>query len=95
MEFLDFLTMEGIIKIITGIVIVVAIFIIDKVARRAITKYSRRVGLGLNVENIFKLLARIIIVASGISALLSIFGLPTEWFVSVSALSPKSRRHSL
>lgn len=87
MDILNFFSMEGLLKLLTGIIIVVATFLIDKLARRAITRYSKKIGLGLNVENVFKLFARIIIVASGISAILSIFGLPTEWFVSVSALS--------
>ncbi|MFQ6086572.1 MAG: mechanosensitive ion channel family protein [Candidatus Bathyarchaeia archaeon] len=85
--FQDFWTIETLLFIVTGAIIVIAIFVADRIVRRAIARYSKRLGLEQHVENIFKLTARIIIFAAGMIALLSFFGLPTEWFVGVSALT--------
>ncbi len=81
------LTVETLWLIVTGVIILIAILIADKVARRAIVKYSKRIKLEGHAENILKLTSRIVITAAGLIALLSIFGMPTEWFVGVSALT--------
>jgi len=85
--FEDFLAIENLLFFVTGAVIVIAIIVADRIVRRAIVRYSRRLRLEQHVENILKLTARIIIFAVGVIALLSFFGLPTEWFVGVSALT--------
>lgn len=82
-----YLTMESLLLIITSVIIVVAMVVADRLARRAIARYSTRIKLEPHVQNIFNLVARIIIVAAGVIALLSVFGMPTEWFISVSALA--------
>ena len=82
-----FLTMENLLLIATGLIIVIAIFVADKIVRRSISRYSKRSKIEKHVENIFRLTARIIIFAVGVVALLSVFGMPTEWFVGVSALT--------
>ncbi len=80
-------TMEHLQLLLGGAIVFVIILVADWIFRRAIAKYSERIGLEKHVENILKLTARIIIVAIGLIALLSIFGIPTEWFISVSALT--------
>ena len=85
--FQDLLTLNNLLLIISTMVIVLATFIIDKLAHRAIIKYSRKIGLEKHVENIFKLITRILVVAIGLTVLLSVLGLPTDWFIGVSALS--------
>jgi len=85
--FEDFLTMENLLLIAKGLIILVAMLVADKLIRRAIARYSQRLMLQPHVENIFKLIARIIIAAAGMVAFLSFFGLPTDWFVGVSALT--------
>ena len=85
--FQDFLAMENLLLIVTGLVIVIVVFIADRLARRAIGRYSKRLRLDPHIENVFKLTARIVIVAAGVIAFLSYFGMPTEWFVGVSALT--------
>jgi len=85
--FFEFLTTETLLFIATGLAIVIILLVADRLVRRAISRYSKRLRLEPHVENIFKLTARIIIFAVGIVALLSLFGLPTEWFVGVSALT--------
>ncbi|MFQ5711791.1 MAG: mechanosensitive ion channel family protein [Candidatus Geothermarchaeales archaeon] len=83
------MTTESVLLVVTGIVIIVVVVIIDQLVRRAITRYFKRMELreSEHVQSILKMLARIIIFASGLTALLGLLGLPTEWFISVSALS--------
>ena len=83
----EFLTVENFLLIATSLAILVVILVADRLIRRAIARYSRRLKLEPHVENIFKLSARIVIVALGLVAFLSLFGMPTEWFVGVSALT--------
>jgi hypothetical protein len=85
--FQEFLTMENFILVITALIILVATLLADRLVRRAVSRYSARLKLDPQVENILKLTARIIIFAVGVVALLSLFGMPTEWFVGVSALT--------
>jgi small-conductance mechanosensitive channel len=85
--FSEFLTTENLLLVATGLAILIVMFVADRLVRRAIARYSKRLKLGSHVVNVFKLTARIIIFAVGVVALLSLFGLPTEWFVSVSALT--------
>lgn len=85
--FQDFLTIENLLFIVSGVVIFIAIVVADRMVNKAIARYTKRLGLEQHVENIFKLTARIVIFAAGVIVLLSFFGLPTEWFVGVSALT--------
>lgn len=85
--FQDWFTTENIFLIATGVIIIIVMVIADKLVRRAISRYAHRLSLEPHVENIFKLVARILIVAIGVVILLSVFGMPTEWFVGVSALT--------
>ena len=85
--FSDFLTTENLLLIATGLVMIIVVLVADRLIRRAIARYSKRLKLEPHVENIFKLTARIIIGAVGVIALLSLFGLPVEWFIGVSALT--------
>ncbi len=85
--FSEFLTTENLVLIATSLVIAVVVFVADRLIRRAIARYSRRLNLEPHVENIFKLAARIIIAAVGVVVLLSLFNVDTTWFVGVSALT--------
>ena len=81
------MTTENLLLIATGATIIVAIVIADRVIRRAITKYSQKLKMEKHGENILKLIARIVVSAAGLVALLSFFGVPTDWFIGVSALT--------
>ena len=85
--FSDFLTTENLQSIAIGLAIVVIVFVADRLVRRAISRYSKGLKLEPHVENIFKLVARIIIFAVGVVALLSLFGMNTDWFIGISALT--------
>ncbi len=79
--------MENALLLAITLIISILIFVADRLARRAISRYASRLKMEPHITNILKLMARILIVAIGLIALLSLYGLPTEWFVSVSALS--------
>jgi len=85
--FSEFLTTENLLLIATGLAIIIIMLVADRLVRRAIARYSKRLKLEPHVENVFKLTARIIIFAVGVVALLSLFGMPTDWFVGISALT--------
>ena len=85
--FFGFLTTENLLLITSGLVIIIIVLVVDRLVRRAIARYSKRLKLEPHVENVFKLTARIIIFAVGVVALLSLFGMPTDWFVGISALT--------
>jgi len=85
--FFGFLTTENLLLITSGLVIIIIVLVVDRLVRRAIARYSKRLKLEPHVENIFKLIARIIILAAGVIALLSLFGLNTDWFIGISALT--------
>jgi len=84
-SFLGFLTADNLLIIITGLVIIAVMLVADRLIRRAIARYSKRLRLEKHVENVFKLIARIVVFAAGMVALLQFFGMPTEWFLGVSA----------
>ena len=85
--FSDFLAMENLLLIATGLVIIIIVLVADRLVRRALSRYSKRLKLESHAENVFKLTARIIIAAVGVVALLSHFGMSTDWFVGISALT--------
>jgi len=68
-------------------IILVGMFVANKLVRRAIDRYFRRLKMEEHASNILKLIARLIILAGGLSALLALFGVSGEVFISISALS--------
>lgn len=84
---LEFFTYERLYSIIISLIVVAAIFIMEALVKRVITRFSQRAELKKHLENILKLVSRILIYSAGITVILELWGLPTEWFISVSALS--------
>jgi len=82
-----FLTTDNLVLAGVALIIVVVTFVLDKLIRRAISRYGKRLDLEPHAVNIFKLTARIIVFAAGVIALLSLFGLNTDWFLGISALT--------
>ena len=78
---------EEIYSIITSLIVVAAIFLLEKILKKLITRFSERTGLKKHLGNILSLVSRIVIYLAGIAIILEIWGLPTEWFIGVSALS--------
>ena len=84
---LDFVSSENIILVLKVVIVLVGAIVADRVVRRAIKRYSKRIGLVKHIENIFKLIARIIIFAVAITIILPIFNIDTSVILSISALS--------
>ena len=85
--FLDFLDAEHLITLIIALVIVVVAIGLDKLIRRSISKYGKRVKMAPHAVNVLKLVARIIVVASGVVTLMGLFNVGTDWFLGISALT--------
>jgi len=79
--------MDDLQKVAIVLVIVVVTLVVDRLIRRAISRYAKNLNLEPHAENIFKLIARIIVFAAGLVAILSIFGASTDWFIGISALT--------
>ena len=85
--FQDFISTENLLLVGTALLIVVVTFVVDRLIRRAISRYAKNLNLEPHAENIFKLIERIIVFAAGLVAILSLFGLDTNWFLGISALT--------
>lgn len=84
--FADLFTPDNLLLGVVALGILILIVVVDRIVRRAITRYSRTVPLDKNLENGFKLISRIIVFAIGAIALLQVFGVKADWLISVSAL---------
>ena len=82
-----FLTTDNLVLAGIALIIVVVAFVLDKLIRRAISQYGKRLDLEPHAVNILKLIARIIVFASGLVAILSLFGASMDWFIGISALT--------
>jgi small-conductance mechanosensitive channel len=70
-----------------AIVIVVVAFILDKLVRRSISQYGKRVKMEPHAINVLKLVGRIVVAISAVVALMSVFNVGTDWFFGISALT--------
>jgi small-conductance mechanosensitive channel len=84
---LDFVSSENIILVLKVVIVLVGAIVADRVVGRVIKRYSKRIGLVKHIENMFKLIARIIIFAAAITIILPIFKIDTGVILSLSALS--------
>ena len=72
---------------IISLIVFVVILVIRRVVNKSITGFCARAKLEKHVGNVLRMLSNILIYAVGISIILQAWGLPTEWFLSVSALT--------
>ncbi len=83
----DLLSMANLKLVAIALVIVAVTFVVDRLIRRALSRYGKRLDMEPHAVNILKLIARIVVFAAGVVALLTLFNFPTEWFISISALT--------
>jgi len=74
-------------RVVIALVILVVTFVLDKLIRRSISQYGKRVDLEPHAVNILKLVARLLIVTGGVIALMSLFEVPTDLFLAGGALT--------
>lgn len=84
---LDFVTLENMVLALKVVIVLVGAVVADRVVGGAIKRYSRRIGLVEHIENMFKVIARIVIFATAITIILPIFNIDTSVILSLSALS--------
>jgi len=83
----DFLTNDTIILVVIALVIGAVTFVLDKLIRRTISRYGKKVDMEPHAINILKLVARLVTVTGGIVALMSLFKVPTDLFLAGGALT--------
>lgn len=82
------LSTDDIITVAVVLVILVAAFVLDKLIRRSIAKYGKRVKMEPHAINVLKLVARIIVAVSAVAVLMGQYGgVSGEWFLGISALT--------
>jgi len=86
-EIVAFFTATGVSRIVGGIVSVVIAIIVYKAISRSILVFSRRHGLDPHVENLLRLILRIVMIIFAGGVLTSIFGLPSELFIAGTTLT--------
>ena len=86
-NFSDLFSLENLLLIVSAAIIVLIAVIADRLVRKFISRYSRRVRLEEHAANILRLMARLVIAAVGVVALLQHVGVGVEWFVGLSALT--------
>ena len=86
-ELSDLFSLENLLLIVSAAIIVLIAVIADRLVRKFISRYSRRVKLEEHAANILRLMARLVIAAVGVVALLQHVGVGVEWFVGLSALT--------
>jgi len=87
LDFSSIFTFETILTFVISIIIIIGIFLADVIVRKIISRYSERVNLDLHAVNLIKLIARILVFAFGLVALLQYLGIGTDWVLGVSAFS--------
>ena len=69
------------------IAIVVIAFVLDKVLRRSIGKYGKKVDMEPHAINIMKLVVRLLVATGAIISILVLFNVPTDLFLAGGALT--------
>ena len=87
LEILESVNLENVTLALKATIVLVGAIVADRLVRRAIRRYAKRIGLVEHIENIFKVLARIVIFAIAITIILPLFRIDTSFILSLSALS--------
>ncbi len=69
------------------IIILVVAFVLDKVLRRSIGKYGKRVDMEPHAINIMKLVVRLLVATGAVISILVLFNVPTDLFLAGGALT--------
>lgn len=73
-------------RLVVGLIVLVVIVIIYKIFSRSITSAAKRLELDPHVQNSFRLVLRVVMIIAAIITVLTVYELPTEWFIGSSAL---------
>ncbi len=73
--------------LVISLIVLVVVFVVERVVKKGVRRFCSRSGLEKHIENMLSLASRIVIYSVGVTFILGLWGLPIEWFISVSALS--------
>lgn len=82
-----FVKIDDLFTAVIALVIVAVTFVLDKLIRRSISQYGKKVEMEPHAINILKLVVRLLVVAGGVVALMSHFKVPTDLFLAGGALT--------
>jgi len=86
-ELINFLNqLRPAMRLVVGLVAIVAIAIIYKILSRSINSTAKRLELDPHVQNSFRLILRVAMIIVTMITVFSMSDLPTEWFIGSSAL---------
>jgi hypothetical protein len=80
-------TEELLLEVGVFIAIVVVAFVLDKVLRRSIGKYGKKVDMEPHAINIMKLVVRLLVATGAVISVLVLFNVPTDLFLAGGALT--------
>lgn len=83
----EFFTYDKLYLAVFSLVVIVAVFVAKKLVSRSINGFCEKARLEKNIRNLLRMVSDIVLYAVGITIILQAWGLPTEWFISISALS--------
>lgn len=69
------------------VAIIVVAFVLDKILRRSIGKYGKRVNMEPHAINILKLVTRLLVATGAVISVLVLFQVPTDLFLAGGALT--------
>ena len=87
LTFEGFFSYENLYSAVATIIVVVVVLVVERVVKKAIRRVIKKSEMEEHIENILIIVSRIVLYSLGITFILGIWGMPTEWFISVSALS--------
>ena len=73
-------------RLVVGLISLAAIAIIYKILSRSITSTAKRLELDPHIQNSFRLILRVVMIIAALITMLTVYELPTEWFIGSSAL---------
>jgi hypothetical protein len=76
-----------IIQIVLTLIVAGVAVVLDKLIRRSIDKYGKRVDMELHAINILKLIVRLLVAAGAVISVMAIFEVPTDMFLTGGALA--------
>src|SRR4030042_3242465 len=86
-ELINFLNqLQPALHLVVSLAILATIVIVYKIVSRSITSTAKRLELDPHVQNLFRLILRVVTIIIAVTAVFTMYELPTTWFVGSSAL---------
>ena len=83
----DYLTTSNLLTLAYIIAIIVFALIIERLIESSIRRYIRKIEVSKNLENILRLVSRVVVAFIAVVAILQVLGLGVEWLLSLSAVA--------